>query len=280
MEQRIGIVAGSGRYLVPAIASLKEQGHSPVIAAIQGEASPRIAGAGVVLEWFKAGEVTKILDFFARHGVNRILLLGKVRPTVIFRLDNFDRQSQDVLDRLPDASPLSLLRAAVGIFEQAGMRLLSPAAILRPHFCRPGVLTKAKPTREQLVDIDYGLELARRFADLDIGQTVVVKRRAVVAVEAMEGTNATIRRAGRLTGGGFCAVKAARSGQDIRLDVPAVGLDTMHALVRAGAGALGIDASTVAFFQREEALALADANRIAVVARRRPSTRKRTRWNV
>jgi len=267
MGQRIGIIAGSGRYLQPAIAAIKKQGITPLIAAIRGEASPRIARSSDLVEWFEAGELKRIIGHFLKYRVKDVLLLGKVRPSMIYDRGRFDRGSWISLHRVTDQSPLRLLQAAVAAIESAGICVLSPGTILEPYFCRPGVLTKTKPTPAQLGDIDFGLELARRLADLDVGQTVVVKKRAVVAVEGMEGTNETIRRSGRLAGEGFCVAKAGRSSQDIRLDVPAVGLDTLRILVRSGGGALGIDAFRVAFFQQEAALAMADANRIPVVVR-------------
>ncbi len=268
MGQRIGIIAGSGRYLPPAVLMLKKQGMIPVVAAVEGEASPRLEKAAGVFRWFKPGRLSGVVSFFLENGAREVVMLGKVRASAVFRPDNFDETAWKALQGLGDKSPLSFLGAAVAFLEGGGLQVLTPLAVLGPQFCQEGVLTAVEPTPAQLADIDFGLGLARRFADLDIGQTLVVKDRAVVAVEGMEGTDETIRRGGRLAGPGFVAVKAGRTSQDMRLDVPAVGLDTVRSLVRAGGGALGLDALKVAFFQKREALALAEARGIAIAVRK------------
>jgi DUF1009 family protein len=247
---------------------MKKQGMIPVVAAVEGEASPRLQKAAAVFRWFKPGRLSGVVSYFLENGAREVVMLGKVRPSAVFRPDNFDETGRNALQGAGDKSPLSLLGTAVSLLEDSGLRVLTPQAVLGPQFCQEGVLTAVQPTAAQLADIDFGLGLARRFADLDIGQTLVVKDRAVVAVEGMEGTDETIRRGGRLAGRGFVAVKAGRTSQDMRLDVPAVGLDTVRSLVRAGGGALGLDAQKVAFFQKEEALALAAARGVAVVVRK------------
>jgi hypothetical protein len=247
---------------------LKKQGMIPVVAAVEGEASPRLEKAAAVFRWFKPGKLSGAASFFLENGAREVVMLGKVQPNAVFRPDNFDEAAWDTLQGLADKSPFSLLGAAVAFLEGRGLQVLPPRAVLEPQFCREGVLTAVAPTAAQLADIDFGLGLARRFADLEIGQTLVIKDRAVVAVEGMEGTDETIKRGGRLAGPGFIAVKAGRTSQDLRLDVPAVGLDTVRTLVRAGGGALGIDALKVAFFQKEEALALAQARGVAIVVRK------------
>jgi hypothetical protein len=247
---------------------LKKQGMIPVVAAMEGEASPRLEKAGAVFRWFKPGRLSGVVSFFLENGAREVVLLGKVRPTAIYRPDHFDETAWDALRGLNDKSPLGLLGAAVAFLEGRGLRVLTPRAVLGPQFCQEGVLTAVEPTAAQLADIDFGLSLARRFANLDIGQTLVIKDRAVVAVEGMEGTDETIRRGGRLVGPGFIAVKAGRTSQDLRLDVPAVGLDTVRNLVRAGGGALGLDALKVAFFQKDQALSLADAHGVSITVRK------------
>jgi DUF1009 family protein len=162
---------------------------------------------------------------------------------------------------------LGILDAAFAFLEDQGFKVLSPGPFLASYFCRPGVLTKATPTRAVLEDIVFGLRIARQAADLEIGQTLVVKGGAVVAVEGMEGTDRAIRRGGRLAGPGFVVVKAGRSSQDMRIDVPAVGLNTVKTLLQAGGVSLGIEARKVAFFQRQEAVFLADSQGVSIVVR-------------
>jgi len=267
MGQRIGIIAGSGRYLPTAVLMLKKQGLLPVVAAVEGQASPRLQKAAGVFRWFKPGQLAGVVSYFLENGAREIVMLGKVRANAVFQRGNFDETAWNALQGLDNKSPLGLLGAAVAFLEGGGLEVLTPNAVLGSHFCQEGVLTKVEPTPGQLADIDFGLGLARRFADLDIGQTLVVKDRAVVAVEGMEGTDEAIKRGGRLAGPGFVAVKAGRTSQDLRLDIPAVGLDTVKTLVRAGGGALGLDSLKVAFFQKKEALALAETHGIAVAVR-------------
>jgi DUF1009 family protein len=247
---------------------LKKQRIFPVIAAVESEAPPRLEKAAGEFRWFQPGSLSGVVSFFRESGVREVVMLGKVRASTVFRPENLDARAWKTLQGLPDKSTLSLLGAAVAFLEGAGLQVLSPLSVLGSQFCREGILSAVEPTPGQLADMDFGLALARRFADLDIGQTLIVKDRAVVSVEGMEGTDEAIRRGGRLAGPGFVAVKAGRTSQDMRLDIPAVGLYTIRSLVRAGGGALGLDAARVAFFQQAEALALADAHGIAIAVRK------------
>jgi DUF1009 family protein len=267
MGRRIGIIAGSGRFAAAAVSELRRAGFRPAVLAIEGETRPGVKRAADVFAVVKPGELGKALAFFKENEVAEIMLLGKVRPDVVFRPDLMDAKARKLLRGVKERSARALLEAAFGFLEASGLKVLNTASLLEPNFCRPGVLTRKIPSSNLLRDIDFGLRMARRTADLEIGQTLVVKDGSVVAVEGIEGTDMTIRRGGRLAGPGFVVVKAARTNQDLRIDVPAVGLDTVKALVRAGGAALGLEAAKVAFFQREAAVALADAHGAAVVIR-------------
>jgi len=267
MGRRIGIVAGSGRFVAVAVSDLRRAGLRSIVLGIEGETRPGVKRAAEVFAMVKPGELGKALAFFKDNEVTEIMFLGKVRPGVVFRPDLMDAEARKLLRGVKERSATSLLEAAFGFLEASGLRVLNPASLLESYFCRPGVLTRKIPSANLLRDIDFGLRMARRTADLEIGQTLVVKGGSIVAVEGIEGTDMTIRRGGRLAGPGFVVVKAARTSQDMRLDVPAVGLDTVKTLVRAGGAALGFEAAKVAFFQREAAVALADARGAAIVAR-------------
>lgn len=268
MGRRIGIIAGSGRFVPLAISGMHRRDFSCVVAGIRGETAPRLKKEADVFEWFKPGEAAKAVSFFKKHRVREVMMAGKVRSSSIFRRENFDAASWRLLERTKEKSPTSLLKAIIDFLEAEGLQVVSPFAILESYFCEEGVLTEGRPLPALLGDIDYGLKMARRLADLDIGQTLVVKNRAVVAVEGMEGTDQTIQRGGKLAGRGFVAVKAARTSQDMRVDVPAVGLDTIKSLIRAGGSGLGLEASQVAFFQKEEAVSLANSHGIVIVVRK------------
>ncbi len=267
MGRRIGIVAGSGRFVAPAVTDLRRSGLRPVVLGIEGKTRPEIKRAAEVFTAVKPGEIGKALAFFKSNEVFEIMFLGKVEPSVIFRPEFLDTEARKLLRGVNGRSASALLEAVFGFLEANGLKVLNPASLLESHFCGPGVLTRKIPSPDTLGDVDFGLRVARLLADLEIGQTVVVKDGSIMAVEAIEGTDKAIRRGGSLAGPGFVVVKAGRTAQDSRIDVPAVGLDTVRTLVRAGGAALGIEAGKVAFFQREAAVALADAHGAAIVAR-------------
>jgi DUF1009 family protein len=207
------------------------------------------------------------LAFFRNNGVSEIMFLGKLRPDIIFRPELLDAAAKKLLRGMKERSAKALLETAFGFLQAQGLSVLNPASLLASHFCGPGVLTRKIPSSGESADIDFGLRVARRIADLEVGQTLVIKGGAIVAVEGIEGTDRAIRRGARLAGPGVIVVKAGRTTQDMRIDLPAVGLDTVKSLLRAGGSALGIESAKVAFFQREAAIRLADAHDIAIVVR-------------
>jgi DUF1009 family protein len=267
MGRGIGIIAGSGRFVAEAIAGLRRSGLRCAVLGIKGESGPGLKGAADAFLSVAPGELDRAVTFFKSRGVSEILLLGKIRPDVVFGRENFEETAWRRLERVGTRSAPAVLEAAFALLEAQGLKILSPGPLLAPYFCRPGMLTRTDPSPAELRDIDFGLDIAREAADLEIGQTLVVKDRAVVAVEGMEGTDRAILRGGRLAGAGFVVVKAGRTIQDLRVDVPAVGLDTVKTLLRAGGTALGLEAGKVAFFQREAAVSLADARSASIVVR-------------
>ncbi len=267
MGRGIGIVAGSGTFVSGAVSELSRRGFRCAVLGIKGESSPGIEAAADSFLSIKPGELGRALAFFKSRGISEILLLGKVRPGVVFRRQNFDARTWKKLEGLKNKSAPNILDAVFALLEAQGIKVLSPGFLLAPHFCRTGVLTRTAPSRARLKDIDLGLRVARRAADLEIGQTVVVKGGVVVAVEGLEGTDRAIRRGGRLAGPGFVVVKAGRTSQDMRVDIPAIGLATIQEIARAGGAALGIESGKVAFFQKEESVALADSQGLSIAAR-------------
>lgn len=267
MGRGIGIIAGSGAFVTGAVSELRRRGLRCIVVGIRGESSPRLKAAAEAIFWVGPGELVRAMAFLRGRGVSEILLLGKIRPDVVFRRDQFDAETWRRVGRIKRKSASDVLREAFGFLEANGFRVLNPAPLLAPHFCRPGVLTKTNPSRAILEDVVFGLKVARQAADLEIGQTLVIKGGAVVAVEGMEGTDRAIRRGGRLAGPGFVVVKAGRTAQDMRIDVPAVGLGTVKALLESGGAALGIEAGKVAFFEKKESISLADSQGAAIVVR-------------
>jgi hypothetical protein len=222
---------------------------------------------GGTLAWFGVSEISEIARFFKSHGITDAVFAGKVDPRRIYQKKRLAPAVLRILDRGRDRSAESVIRAAMDFFGRQGIRFISPEPFLAVAMCASGLLSRSEPSASVLADIEWGWERARQLADADVGQCIVVKDKAVVAVEGMEGTDAAIRRGGELAGGGFVAVKVVRTRQDPRIDLPGVGLQTVASLVEAGGEALCFEAGKMPFFQKESALALADRHGIAVLAR-------------
>jgi hypothetical protein len=261
------MIAGSGELPLTVLEEAAARGWSAVVAGVAGEASPELekkAEAFLRLDPARPGDAVR---FFKDRGVESVLLAGTIDPRASFMRPGSWPGGEERRAAAPDGTPSALILAFIRYLEAQGLRVLDPAPFLAPFFCEEGVLGAVRPSDSVLEDATFGWAVARRMADLDVGQTVVVKARAVAAVEAAEGTDAAIRRAAALAGPGTVAVKVARTGQDLRVDVPGVGLSTVRALIEAGAAALCLEAGRVAFFQRPRALELADGAGLAVFAR-------------
>ncbi|MDH7512556.1 MAG: UDP-2,3-diacylglucosamine diphosphatase LpxI [Clostridiales bacterium] len=267
MGERIGILAGQGAFVSWALSELKGQGFACVVAGIEGEAESGLESRADVFEWVKPGDAAQVISFLKSQGVRTVMMLGKVRPGLIFKRSGFDAAAAGLWDKIEEKSPAGIIRAVIEFFEEKGLRVVSPEFLLQPRFCHAGVLTAEQPGVALVEDVDFGLRMAKRLADLEVGQTVIIKEKAIVAVEGMEGTDQTITRGGELAGPGFVAAKAGRTRQDLRIDVPAVGLATVQSLVRAGGAGLGLEAGNVAFFEKEEAIELANAHGLHIVVR-------------
>ena len=221
------------------------------------------------VQWQPLGQLQAALDFLRAEGVSEAVMAGKVSKThlVTARGDlDPDARARALLESLPDLRDDSILRALADTLSEAGIRL-GPQAELVPELLVPeGVLGRVAPTPEQWADIAFAWPIARQLGAVDVGQTVVVMDRAILAVEAIEGTDATIRRAGKLGRPGLCILKLAKPNQDPRFDLPAVGLETLVAAQEASAGVLAFEASQTVVFDRGELIGRADASNIAVVA--------------
>ncbi len=268
MANRLGILAGSGNFPLLALIEAQNQGYFCAVAGFLGEADPALETRAEVFEWVGAGELAKLLAFLKNNGIREIILAGKVDPRSLYRADRFDEAAVKLLAQLKEKSPSRLVQALIGFLSGQGIEVMDPTFLLRRYFCPEGVLTESHPAAEIQQDIDFGWRKARTLADLDIGQTVVVKNGTVVAVEGVEGTDQVILRGGELAGPGIIAVKVSRTSQDPRVDLPGVGFKTIEALAKVRAAALCLEADRVVFFERAEALALANASHIAIVARK------------
>jgi DUF1009 family protein len=273
---RIGISAGNGRFPFLALQGARDLGHDVTVVAVKEEAFPDLEEAartaGADLHWGSLGPLGKCLKLLKGAGVSQAVMAGQVRHVKIFSGILPDLTLLSVLTRLKSRNTDALISAVADVMRDHGVELLDSTVFLSPLLARPGVLTARLPTDEERGDFAFGYRMADTIAGLDIGQTIAVKDRAVVAVEAMEGTDAVIARAGQLAGPGVRIVKVAKPGQDMRFDVPVVGLATIEAMRAAGASALSIDAGRTLVLDGAQLFARADDASIAVVGRPRGET--------
>ncbi len=267
MENKLGIIAGSGEFPRLVVEEAKKLGYKCAVAAIEGEAEASILEE-VDLRWFGIEDIQNIISFFNALGVSEAVLAGKIDHRIIYNFDDFSLASFPFLDKNKPRSPTALLKAIIDYLEQKGIKIKSPFFLLSSLVCKEGILTVTKPSPLIEEDVAFGWKMAKKIADWDIGQTLVVKDKAVVAVEGMEGTDRTIKRAGLLAGPGTVVVKAARTRQDARVDLPAVGLKTLEVMVEVGSRALCFEAEIMPFFQKEAAIKLADVNHISIIAKK------------
>ena len=265
---KYGLIAGNGRFPFLVLEGARREGVEMVVAAIKEETDPAIEGLASRVEWMSVGQLGRLISYFAREGVTHAIMAGQVKHVQIFSLSALpDLRMARLLARLAVRNTDSLIGAVADELARDGIALVDSTLFLGPFLPAPGVLTKRAPSAAEAGDIAYGLEVAREVARLDLGQTIVVKDRAVVAVEAMEGTDATIRRAGELARKPpLTVVKVAKPNQDMRFDVPVVGPATVRTMIEARATALSITAHKTLLIDRDEVVALADGARIAIVA--------------
>lgn len=268
MAAQLGIVAGSGEFPFLVLKEAQKFGYRCLVAGIRGETKPSLQDKVKNFEWFDAGEIQNLISFFKNSGIREVVLAGKVDHRIIYNKKELRKSSPLFLTKNKNRGPTALLETIIAYMSKEGIKVKNPMFFLSPFLCEEGILTKVKPSPELEEDIAFGWEIAKSIADLDIGQTVIVKSKAVVAVEGMEGTDKTIKRGGQLAGEGTVVVKVARSFQDFRIDLPAVGLKTVKILIKAGSKALCFEAHKMPFFQKERAICLANANNISIIAKK------------
>jgi DUF1009 family protein len=264
------MIAGSGASPAFILDEAHKRGYSCVVAGIREEADPELETVADAFGWFDAFDIESLSSFFKRNGINRAVFAGKIEHQRIYEKGKEDKKIRALLSRGPDNSPTALIQGAIELLAEHGIEIVDPTEFTASAFCQEGVLTQRKIPAHLEEDIVFGWKTAKELADLDIGQTVVVKDRAVVALEGMEGTDETIIRGGQLAGGGTVVIKVSRSSQDPRIDLPAVGLSTVESMIQAHAMALVFEADKVLFFQKEKAVALAKSHDISIVAKRSP----------
>ncbi|HLF85044.1 MAG TPA: UDP-2,3-diacylglucosamine diphosphatase LpxI [Blastocatellia bacterium] len=265
---KYGLIAGNGRFPFLVLEGARHLGVQVVVAAIKEEAAPEIEQQSAQLEWIGVGQLNRLIRYFKREEVTHAIMAGQVKHHQIFRLNALpDLRMVRLLARLSTKNTNSLISAVADELAREGIALVDSTTFLEPLIAPEGVLTLRAPTKEERADIDYGLGIAREIGRLDLGQTIAVKDCAVVAIEAMEGTDAVIVRAGEVTRGrSFVVLKVAKPGQDMRFDVPVIGLPTIERMNAAGATAIHVTARKTLLFDRGELIGLADKSSLTIVA--------------
>jgi DUF1009 family protein len=278
---KLGLIAGNGRFPFLLLDAARAEGLSVVVAAIREETDAEIdrraaEDSGITVHWLSLGELSRLIETFQKEGVTKAVMAGQVKHKQIFSSIRPDWRLAKLLLSLPIRSTDRLIGAVAKVLSDEGIELISSTKFLEPLLAEEGVLTERAPDEEERRNIEYGLSVARAVAGFDIGQTVVVAAQACVAVEAMEGTDAAMERAGvlmrtlesdastlerRLT-----VVKVAKPNQDMRFDVPVIGIATVETMIRAGASCLSVEAGRTLLFDREALLKRADEAGIAIVA--------------
>lgn len=278
-SQRIGIIAGNGKFPFLVLDAARSQGMQVVVAAIKEETSPEIEHAGAAaVHWLSLGELSKLIETFKSEGVSQAIMAGQVKHKSIFSSIKPDWRLAKVLLALPRRNTDSLIGAVAKVLQDEGITLMSSTSLLEPLLATEGTMTRRGPNDTEQTNITYGRAVAHHLSRFDIGQTVVIADAACVAVEAMEGTDATILRAGELMRSpslgeepstlsrALTVVKVAKPNQDMRFDVPVVGLQTIETMKRAGATCLAVDAGRCLIFDKPAVIAAADQAGICIVA--------------
>ncbi|HTV60114.1 MAG TPA: UDP-2,3-diacylglucosamine diphosphatase LpxI [Verrucomicrobiae bacterium] len=268
-----GLIAGNGDFPFLVLEGARSRGIEMAVFAIREEASPALDRAAKRIHWVSLGELSRTIELLHQEDVKRAVMAGQVKHNKIFSSIRPDWKLAKLLFSLPAKNTDSLIGAVAKVLEEEGIELVDSTRFLGPLLPAAGVLTRRAPDESEAADMEYGRGLAQRIAGLDLGQTVVVRDRACVAVEAMEGTDETIERAARIAGGGrLVVVKVSKPNQDMRFDVPVVGRQTIEVMRRANATALAIDAGRTLLFDRDDLIRAADEAGIAIQAFAREKT--------
>lgn len=262
---RIGLIAGNGRFPLYFAESAKKGGNEVVAVAIKEETSPELENLVDNVNWFHVGELQGMIDTFIEYKVDRIVMAGKITKTLMFEQIRPDARLLKVFEKTPIRNDDALLKALANEFIAEGIHVCDSTTFLSALLPEKGIITTRHPTEDEVLDIKYGHDIAKKIAGLDIGQTVVVKNRAILAIEAIEGTDQAILRGGLLGNGDVTVVKVARPLQDMRFDLPVIGLETIKTLISARAKCLAFEEKKTLLLDRDEVVAMADKAGLAIM---------------
>ncbi len=264
---RYGMIAGNGRFPLLALQTARREGHEVVVVAIENEASPELAPFASSLHWVNIGQLGKLIDILKRENVSEVMMTGQVKHVSLFSSVKPDWRLFKLLTSMKEKNTAALIGGIQKVLHEEGIELVDSTRLLKPLLAPEGVLTRRKPDKEEQADIIYGRRLASLLATADIGQSVAISEKACVAAEAMEGTDAMLRRAATLTNGKpLRLVKASRGRAHLLFDVPVAGLTTVETMIETGTTAFALDAGRTLLLDKEQMLRRADEANLALVA--------------
>jgi hypothetical protein len=264
--EKFGLIAGNGRFPFLVLEAARSRKLQVVVAAIKEETFPEIQSCGYPVHWMGLGQLGKLIRVFKEAGIRKAIMAGQVRHVQIFGSSLPDLRMIRLLAGLKQKNTDALINGVAQALAAEGIELVDSSVLIRPHLAPEGKLTRRDLSSRELLDVEYGRPIAHKIALMDIGQTIVVRDRAVVAVEAMEGTDEVIRRAGALAGQkDLTVIKVSKPKQDMRFDIPVIGVSTVRNMIEAGATALVLDAQRTLTLDRDDLVRMGDEHRIAIV---------------
>ena len=266
MMQKIGLIAGNGNFPLAFAKAAKQKGLQVIAVAHEGETLPELAAAVDGIFWIKVGQLGRMIDIFKEQGVRDVLMAGGIKKTRLFGGSMPDLRGLALLAKMVHKKDDSILRAVARELESEGITVRESTLYLDSLVAQPGVLTRRKPSSDEQKDIEFGWHMAKEIGKLDIGQTVVVKDQAILAVEAIEGTDEAIKRGGRLCGKGAIVVKVCKPQQDLRFDLPAIGATTIASMSEVKATCLAVEANKTIIIDREIVVRDAEQAGITIIA--------------
>ncbi|MDO8535603.1 MAG: UDP-2,3-diacylglucosamine diphosphatase LpxI [Candidatus Omnitrophota bacterium] len=263
---RIGLVAGHGELPLIFARKAKEKGDTVIALGLKGSTSEELEKYVEKIYWFEWGDLKKAMLLAVTQRLRRIALLGKIDKDILFRdKSKLDDESKKIVSSSGGKKDYNILKGVANLVKTVGIEIIDPTPYLEELIPVKGVLTKRSPTKEEEQDIEYGRKIALELARFDVGQTVIVKDKTVIALEAVEGTDDTIQRAGKLVDGGFTVVKMARPDQDARFDVPLVGPETIKAIAQNKGKVLALEQKRTFLMNKEESIRIADDSGLSII---------------
>ena len=267
MKESIGLIAGNGKFPLLFAQKARQHNYHVIAAAVRGDTSLLLKFFVDQLRWFHTGELNNLFFYFKEQGVKKVIMAGQVNPENLFDKNvKLDAEFKSLFEAMKDRKADTIFTAIADKLKAHGIQLLNSTFLLQEYLAPKGTLTRRGPTLTELKDIEFGKDIAKSMGGIDVGQTVVIKEKAIVAIEAMEGTDQTILRGGRIARTGAVVVKMSKPHQDLRFDIPVIGPRTIQTMIKAKASCLAVEAHKTLIIDREKTINLANKSKICIVA--------------